>query len=346
MVRLLVRRLSNLLAVPLLLLTGCCHGPLVNGVPIVDAPRELKKVNLPPYVIEPPDILLIDAIRVVPLPPYKISPLDALLITATNTLPNEPISGIYPVEPEGVVKLGASYGSVSVVDLSLDQAKEAITKHLATVIKETQVVVSLAQSRAMQQIRGEHLVRPDGTIGLGVYGQVYVAGMTLDAAKAAVEAQLAKFLYKPEVSLDVAAYNSKLYYIISDGAGSGETVTPLPCTGNETVLDAVSKVGGLSPVSSKKRIWVSRPTPADCGFDQILPVDWVNLTQRGETVSNYQILPGDRVYVMSAPSIAFDTYLARIYAPIERTFGIVLLGTSVVNEIKNPNGNNNNNNGR
>ena len=340
MARVLAPRLTILLAAHCLVLAGGCQS-FSNGVPIVDAPRELVKANLPPYVIEPPDILLIDAVRVVPLPPYKISPLDALLITATNTLPNEPISGIYPVEPEGTVKLGTSYGAVSVVDMSTEEAKEAITKYLGKIIKEPQVVVSLAQSRAMQQIRGEHLVRPDGTIGLGVYGQVYVAGLTMDMAKAAVETQLGKFLYKPEVSLNVGAYNSKLYYIISDGAGSGETVTPLPCTGNETVLDAVSKVGGISPVSSKKRIWVSRPTPADCGTDQIMPVDWVNLTQRGETATNYQIFPGDRVYVMSAPAIAFDTYLARIYAPIERTFGIILLGSSTISEIQNPNGSNN-----
>ena len=31
--------------------------------------KELAKVSLPPYVIEPPDILLIDALRVVPKPP-------------------------------------------------------------------------------------------------------------------------------------------------------------------------------------------------------------------------------------------------------------------------------------
>jgi polysaccharide export outer membrane protein len=337
----LVSRLNVLLTATCLLLAGGCCNTCCKGVPVADAPKELVKASFPPYVIEPPDILLIDAVRVVPLPPYKISPLDALLITATNTLPNEPISGIYPVEPEGTVKLGTSYGSVLVVDMSTDQAKEAIVNHLGPIIKDSQVVVSLAQSRAMQQIRGEHLVRPDGSIGLGVYGQVYVAGLTLDAAKSAVEAQLGKFLYKPEVSLDVGAYNSKLYYVISDGAGSGETVTPLPCTGNETVLDAISKVGGLSPVSSKKRIWVSRPTPADCGSDQVLPVDWVNVTQRGETATNYQILPGDRVYVMSAPAITFDNYLARIYAPIERTFGIILLGSSTINEIKNPNGINN-----
>jgi protein involved in polysaccharide export with SLBB domain len=318
---------------------GGCHG-ICEPVPAVDAPRELQKVSLPPYAIEAPDILLIDAIRVVPLPPYRINPLDALLIQATNTLPNEPITGVYPVEPEGTVRLGLSYGVVSVVDLSIEEARNAIAKHLKAIINDSQVVVSLAQSRAMQQIRGEHLVRPDGTIGLGVYGQVYVAGLTLEQAKAAVEAQLSKYLYRPEVSLDVGAYNSKVYYVISDGAGNGEQVVPLPCTGNETVLDAVSKVGGLSTVASKKRIWVSRPAPVGCDTDQVLPVDWVNVTQRGVTATNYQVLPGDRVYVMSQPAITFDTYLARFYAPIERTFGILLLGSSTIEEIKHPGGTN------
>jgi polysaccharide biosynthesis/export protein len=334
------RAVANLcrgaLAALLVIATGC-HG-ICEPVPEVDAPRELQKTSLPPYVIEPPDILLIDASRVMPLPPYKINPLDTLLIQATNTLPNEPITGAFPVEPEGTVRLGTSYGAVSVADLTIDEAKAAITKHLQTIIKDPQVVVSLAQSRAMQQIRGEHLVRPDGTIGLGVYGQVYVAGTTLDQAKALVEAQLSKYLYKPEVSLDVGAYNSKVFYVISDGAGNGEQVTSIPSTGNETVLDAISRVGGLSPVSSKKRIWVSRPAPAGCGTDQVLPVDWISVTQRGETATNYQVLPGDRVYVMSQPAITFDTYLARFYAPIERTFGIVLLGTSTVQEIRNKNG--------
>ena len=44
--------------------------------PESDLPRELNKVTMPPYRVEPPDILLINAFRVVPRPPYKIEPLD------------------------------------------------------------------------------------------------------------------------------------------------------------------------------------------------------------------------------------------------------------------------------
>ena len=61
-----------------------------------------------------------------------------------------------------------------------------------------QVSVQLVQSTGMQPITGEHLVAPDGTVNLGTYGLVYVAGMTLEEAKPAIETHLAKYLDEPQ----------------------------------------------------------------------------------------------------------------------------------------------------
>ena len=41
------------------------------------------------YSIEPPDILMINAIKVVPKPPHKIEPFDGLLIRVLGTLPDQ-----------------------------------------------------------------------------------------------------------------------------------------------------------------------------------------------------------------------------------------------------------------
>jgi polysaccharide export outer membrane protein len=296
-------------------------------------PRELEKISLPPYVIESPDILSIDAVRVVPLPPYRVECLDVLVIEATKTFPNRPISGLYTVGPDGTVDLGFSYGAVEVEGLTLKEAKKAIQEYLNKILREPDVTVALAQSRGKQEIRGPHLVRPDGTVALGVYGSVYVAGMTLDMAKREIEKHLSQYLRKPEVALDVFAYNSKVYYVITDGAGLGEQIISIPLKGNETVLDALSQVNGLSPVSSKKRIWVARPKPGGKPACQILPVDYKAISQCGVTATNYQILPGDRVYVQAAPLVTLDTYLARIITPIERVFGVTLLGTATVRNL-------------
>jgi len=177
---------------------------------------------LKPYIIEPPDVLSIDAERLVPRPTCQIEP----------------------------AKVG-----------------------------------------------GEHLVRPDGTISLGTYGSVCVTGLTLCQAKAAIERLLSKYLLTPEISLKVQAYNSKCFYVIADGADESQNVYRFPNTGQETVFDAVSHIGGIPPQGSTKKIWVARPMPARAGSDQILPVNWQDIIQGGDTETNYQLVPGDRVYV-------------------------------------------------
>jgi polysaccharide export outer membrane protein len=266
-----------------------------GGCPAV--PTELQKLSHAPYMIEPPDILFIDTIRMIPRPPYVVQPLDVLLIRVADTLPGQPIDGTYSVAPDGSINLGFSYGTVRVGGLSLQQAEESIRRALSRVLTSPQVAVGLSQYRAVQQTRGEHLVRQDGTISLGTYGCVYVAGLTLAEAKCAIERHLACYVQEPEIALDVFAYNSKVYYIIYDGAGFGQQVYRLPVTGNETVLDAISSVSGLPAVASKKRIWVARPAPCDNPCVQILPVDWRAITMAGSPCTNYQIFPGDRIIV-------------------------------------------------
>jgi polysaccharide export outer membrane protein len=135
------------------------------------------------------------------------------------------------------------------------------------------------------------------------------------------------------VSVDVLAYNSRPYYVITDRLGAGEIIERLPITGNETVLDAISQIKGLPPESSKRKIWVARRNTGG-GQDVKLNVDWVAITQHGDMRTNYQILPGDRVYVRAEAIQRADFVIAKILAPINRLFGATLLGAQTVNTIK------------
>jgi polysaccharide export outer membrane protein len=314
----------------------CCKPPKFDPCCLPDAPvpKELNKVSLPPYVIETPDIVLIEAVRLIPLPPYHVEPMDVLYVSGKGVFDTDPINGLYPVDPDGTINLGPAYGGqVRVVDLTTEEIQRVLQNKVRMFAKSAEMTVSLAQSRGVQQIGGQHMVGPDGTVSLGTYGSVYIAGMTKAQAKAAIESHLAKYLYRPEVTIDVYAFNSKFYYVITDFAGAGQQVVKLPHTGNETVLDAVSNIGGLSAVSSKK-LWVARPAPTDCGNVQILPVDWCGVTMRGEVKTNFQLLPGDRVFIMSQPLTTFDTIYARMLAPVQRTLGIAIYGASAYNTIR------------
>ncbi len=107
---------------------GLAPSPLPVAGPVLssDMPRELRKVVLPDYVVEPPDILVIEAINVIPKAPYGLKVADVLSVRVASTLPEAPIDGPYPIGPGGGVDLGFPYGVVPLVELSLDQAKEAI----------------------------------------------------------------------------------------------------------------------------------------------------------------------------------------------------------------------------
>ena len=311
--------------------------------PHLPLPSEKAKTFMPAYVIEPPDVLLIDGIRLIPKPPYRVEPLDVLLISVPNALPDQPIGGPYTVTPEGTINLGFGYGSFRVVGLTLEQAAGAIKSGLR--VNNPQVNVALAQFRGVQMVRGEHIVSQDGTITLGTYGCVNVTGLTLSQAKCEIERHLSRTLQDPIVSVSIAGYNSKVYYVITDGAGFGQQVYRFPITGNETVLDAISMINGLPPVANKRRMWLARPTPAQHGCYQVLPIAWEAITEAGATETNWQLFPGDRVYVKADPFITFDNQLSKILSPVERLFGAALLGSGTINSFRNNNNGNNNNNG-
>ena len=302
-------------------------------------PTEKAMVMHPPYVIEPPDILILAPIRLIPKAPYTVGPFDVLLIRAVKAVPDQPIEGTYTIGPNGEINLGYSYGNVRVGGLTLEDVEKVVRGVLIRAeVVNPQVAIGLAQFRGVQQVRGEHLVRQDGTVHLGSYGCVSVTGLTLNQAKVAIERHLAQYLQDPEVSVDVGVYNSKYYYVITDGAGFGQSVFKFPITGKETVLDAIAQIQGLPAVASKKHIWLARPAPATNGCSQILPVDWNAITQAGVTSTNYQVFPGDRIYVKADFLINLDNTLSKILAPVERIFGATLLGTSAYQSLR---GNNN-----
>ena len=59
---------------------------------------------------------------------------------------------------------------------------------------------------------------------------------------------------------------------------------------------------------------------------QRLEVSWEDITANANARSNYQILPGDRVFIAEDGLIAADTALGKIIAPINRVMGFSIFG--------------------
>jgi polysaccharide export outer membrane protein len=334
-----MQNLSRLLAIVCISFSGCAlTSPPKHPAPIY-APKELEKAVLPPYRIEPPDVLVIGAVHLSPPPSYPLRSGDLLYIQVPINLIFEfaPIDGEFPVGPGGLVNLGPHYGAVSVAGMTVEQARTAIKQHLQMQFQDTEITlaVALSSTAGLQQVEGQHLVSQDGTVTLGMYGSVSVIGMTIEEAKFAIEQFLRRYFENPQVSVDVIGYNSHVYYVVTAGAGLGDSVVKLPVTGNETVLDGLANINGIPQVSSK-RIWVARPGYNRYGQAQILPVDYEAITRLGDFSTNYQLLPGDRLFIEEDSLVALDTSLAKLFAPMERLMGFSLLTVGTTTRFSGP----------
>jgi polysaccharide export outer membrane protein len=251
------------------------------------------------YIIESPDILNVEAVNLVPKSPYQLRVFDVVGIDVVGVPPNDPIAGMFVVEPGGNIQLGSMYGAVKVEGLSIEEARAAITKHLSTerLINPT-VTVKLARMGDMQKIAGNHTVGPDGFITLGSYGRVFVHGLSVLDCQKAIETHLEKFLEKPNVVVTMFSINSKKYYVITrmmdnNNRVTGEHILTFPCTGNDTVLDAVGNV----MVGQMGNLVIKHIRPSDDDKPPVVKVlDWEKiLFSKSGIGDNLQLFPGDRI---------------------------------------------------
>ncbi len=146
------------------------------------------------------------------------------------------------------------------------------------------------------RLPGDQTVLLDGTIDLGRYGRIIVMGQTLAEVETTVRAQIqaqAKDGKDPgPINARVVSRQSKVYYVLGEVNSPGA----YPLNGRETVLDAILAGGGLNGKASRRNIIISRPT-APNGCRIVLPICYHEIVQLGDTSTNYQIMPGDRVFV-------------------------------------------------
>ena len=174
------------------------------------------------------------------------------------------------------------------------------------------VLVEAARFDAPLRFPADQTVQPDGTIDLGRFGRPAVAGMSVEEVEALVARRVDLVLEQTPIGADGAELDleelredgllevnvrlidpaGSVYYVL--GAVAAPGVYPL--AGRETVLDAILTAGGLADNAKRCDIILSRPSvPHDCRT--VLPVCYDNLVQTGDSATNYQVLPGDRIFV-------------------------------------------------
>jgi protein involved in polysaccharide export with SLBB domain len=187
------------------------------------------------------------------------------------------------------------------------------------------LLVEVLEALPGRPISGERLVRPDGKISLGFYGELDAAGLTPAEFKEKIVLHLKKYLGdevlgltimdpntgavtrridpkdSDRVLVEVVKMNSKNYYVVGSVAKPGR----LPFTGHETVLDAINLAGGLSAEADLDNVFLYRKSPPE-GTLQRLPVNIDQIVMGGDPTTNYQLFPGDRLVFPAKPGSDSD----------------------------------------
>ena len=258
------------------------------------------------------------------------------------------LAGSGALTTTGCSSLGSTFGMSAPAFKLTDDAKSVRAAYTTSmpIPKETQkalhpafvvepgdtLLIQPADLDSPVRLPGDQPVLADGTIDLGRFGRPVVGGKTLAQIEADVtaviqaalkaEAEKAKAMRDAKdkdaekeairdvptgpvvVTVRLVGRASKVYYVIGEVNAAGV----FPITGRETVLDGIFAAGNLTRNASHRNIVLSRPTSPD-GCRIVLPICWDDIVQLADPSTNYQLMPGDRIFVASKGT--FEDFHAR-----------------------------------
>jgi polysaccharide export outer membrane protein len=133
------------------------------------------------------------------------------------------------------------------------------------------------------------VVDHEGQVQFPYAGEVRLAGLTEEQARALLAARLARYLSHPVVTLRVQSYRSQRVYIDGEVKAPGlQAINDLPMT----LVEALNRAGGPLPSADQSRLLLERG-------EQHYPLNLPQLMQQGVNPARILLRPGD---VLRVPS--------------------------------------------
>jgi polysaccharide export outer membrane protein len=141
-------------------------------------------------------------------------------------------------------------------------------------------------------LSGSVKVRPDGYVTLPLINEVQVVGLTTAQLRKLLEEKYKEFTTDPFVTIRVEGIASSEVFLVGQVSKSGA----FPLNGNETLLQLLTRAGGLALFADRSNVRVVR-RDGDKITEYI--VDYDGLI-RGDLKQDILLRPGDRIIVPEA----------------------------------------------
>jgi protein involved in polysaccharide export with SLBB domain len=142
------------------------------------------------------------------------------------------------------------------------------------------------------ELSGPHPIGVDGCIDLEPVGRPCVEGQTVEEIAQEV-ADLAAVNIE-QVQVRVAEYRSQCIFLFGEVMGSERAVA---YRGQETVLDLLQRIGGITAGAAPDNVYVVRPHLQDGQRPEVFHVDLRGIVLRHDEKTNLRVQPFDQVHV-------------------------------------------------
>lgn len=149
---------------------------------------------------------------------------------------------------------------------------------------------------------GQYVILSDGTLNLPWVGKISVQNLSLDQAADALEAQYARYIRNPMITVTLLSPRPLRVGIIGQVNRPGVyTVNPGGGASRHTVTLAIQAAGGITQLADLRKIEVRRPRGN--GFEEVIAANLWDFLQQGDLSQDVPLRDGDTLVVPEATAL-------------------------------------------
>jgi LSD1 subclass zinc finger protein len=153
-------------------------------------------------------------------------------------------------------------------------------------------------------------VDPDGCIRLRNLSPIHVEGET--PSDAAADIAVSMNLRPENIHVEVIEYDSRQLSLFGQVNGGPRVVE---YRGPETVVDVLSRTGGLSPNAATNEVYIVRAQMTEGMPAEVLKVD-LQAIRQGDGRTNFRVQPLDEIYVGEMPRARIGRAIPSLLKPL------------------------------
>lgn len=164
-----------------------------------------------------------------------------------------------PVDQTGAIDAGLGLVDVTADGLEDDGLEKILADVSQHVLEEGEViqVVAYTTFHELEFNTKGITVKRNGLVTVPLIGEVLVAGKTIETAQKEIWKRLEKdYLVDPKVEVNLIRFAPKKFMVLGKVARPGSYT--FSAEDEFTILDAVTKAGGLLPIGNPKNIMIQR----------------------------------------------------------------------------------------